>query len=356
MTVIDADCHVIECEDTWQFFDEAEAKYAPLYLTGANGRRYLSIDGRLRNGTSDDPAGRNVPGKQEAREEMAGFSRTTEAMRTMRDIPGRLRHMDELGVDVQVLYPTTMALGQVSPRPEVDVAMSRSYNRWLAQRYDESKGRLRWIAVPGVLNMNEALTQVQWSVDQGACGVMLRGFEGNRLVTDPYFFPLYEEAQELGVPICIHAGQANPTYASIIAGFAWSNAKVPVISAFHHLLYNEIPAKFPHLRFGFIEVAAGWVPYMLTDLRRRMIRDGRTPLGDHPLADNRMYVSCQTNDDLEYIVQQVGEDNLVIGSDYGHSDTSSELEALKTLQQETDLPAHVVQKILSDNPAALYGI
>ena len=48
MPVIDADCHVIECEDTWQFFDEAEARYAPLYLAGADGRRYLAIDGRLR--------------------------------------------------------------------------------------------------------------------------------------------------------------------------------------------------------------------------------------------------------------------------------------------------------------------
>src|SRR5918911_291163 len=99
MRVIDADCHVIECEDTWQFFDEAEARYAPLYLTAPNGRRYLAIDGRLRNGVDEDPRGRDVPGRREAREDMAGFSRTTEAMRTMRDIPGRLRHMDELGVD-----------------------------------------------------------------------------------------------------------------------------------------------------------------------------------------------------------------------------------------------------------------
>src|SRR5438045_490698 len=142
MPVIDADCHVIECEDTWQFFDEAEARYAPLYLTGADSRRYLAIDGRLRIAAEEDPRGRDAPGKKEAREDMAGFTRTTEAMRTMRDIPGRLRHMDELGVDVQVLYPTTMALGQISPRPEVDVAMSRSYNRWLGNIYDESKGRL----------------------------------------------------------------------------------------------------------------------------------------------------------------------------------------------------------------------
>ena len=96
---------------------------------------------------------------------------------------------------------------------------------------------------------------------------MLRGFEGNRLVTDPYFFPLYEEAQELNVPICIHAGNANPTYTSMIAGFAWSSAKVPVISAFHHLLYNEIPAKFPRLRFGLRAISRASAPPPWCSLR-----------------------------------------------------------------------------------------
>jgi predicted TIM-barrel fold metal-dependent hydrolase len=222
--------------------------------------------------------------------------------------------------------------------------------------WQQGHGRLRWIAVPPVFNMKEALDQVRWSVDHGACGVNLRGFEGNRLVSDPYFFPLYEVAQELNVPITVHAGNANPTYSSLVVGSAWNNAKVPVLSAFHHVIYQEIPAKFPRLRFGFIEAAASWVPYMLTDLRRRMVRDGRTPLTENVLADSRVYVACQTNDDLPYVVGCVGEDNLVIGSDYGHSDTSSELEALKTLAQTSELEPRVVRKILEDNPKALYGL
>ena len=358
MPTIDADCHVIEPEQAWEYFDEADARYRPLTLvSAANGRRFLAIDGRIRGATTaEDPRGRNVPGKQEAREDMAGFARTTEAMRTLQDVEGRLRQMDELGVDIQVLYPTTMALGQISPRPEVDRAMSRSYNRWMADVWGKARGRLRWIAVPGVLDLSSALDEVRWCVDHGACGVMLRGFEGDRLVSDPYFFPLYELAQELNIPITVHAGNANPTYSALVAGSAWNNAKVPVLSAFHHVVYNGLPDKFPRLRWGFIEAAAGWLPYMITDLRRRLVRDGRPPLKERPLADNRLYVACQTNDDLPYIIGCVGEDNLVIGSDYGHSDTSSELEALKTFSQTSSLPERVVRKILEDNPKALYGL
>src|SRR5436189_202624 len=81
-----------------------------------------------------------------------------------------------------------------------DVAMARSYNRWMADVWKKGGGRLRWIAVPGVMDMECALDQVRWCVDHGACGVMLRGFERDRLVSDPYFFPLYELVQELDVP------------------------------------------------------------------------------------------------------------------------------------------------------------
>ena len=67
-------------------------------------------------------------------------------------------------------------------------------------------------------------------------------------------------------------------------------------------------------------------------------------------------MACQTDDDLPYVLQYSGEDNLVIGSDYGHADTSSELEALRHLKQQGKLSAQVIDKILDDNARALYGL
>ena len=355
MAVIDADCHVIECDRTWDYFDEGESRYKPLLLTDADQRRFLSIDGRLRSaGVAAE--GRSGRGAREAREEMAGFSRTSEAMRTMEDVEGRLRHMDELGVDIQVLFPTSMALGQITPKPAVETALCRSYNHWMADVCGKGDGRLRWIAAPPLLDIDESIRQMRWSADQGACGIRVRGFEGDRLCSDPYFFPVYEEAGRLNLAVTFHAGNANPSFNTLVAGSAWASNKVPVMSAFQVLIYNEVPAKFPDVRWGFIEAAASWVPYMLIDLDRRMIRDGKTPLGASPLKDNNFYVACQTNDDFEHIIQHAGEDNLVIGSDYGHSDTSSELEALKNFEQLCELPHAVVHKILEVNPAALYGL
>jgi uncharacterized protein len=335
MPVIDADCHVIETEETWSFVDPGEEHFRPL--------------GRSRAQSSeDDQLGR-------ARGVLSGMAQTTRETRTMVDIQGRLRHMDQLGVDVQILYPSAY-LSQLTADPAAEVALCRSYNRWLANIWEEGQGRLRWIAVPPLLNMDESIAQLREAKDHGACGVNLRGFEGDRILADPYFFPLYEEAQELDLPICVHAGNANPAFGKLVAKQPYSGPKIPVLSAFHAILFAGIPDQFPRLRFGFIEAAAQWLPYLIIDLRRRLEREGKRPLSADPLKDNRVYVACQTNDDIPYIMQYVGEDNLVIGSDYGHSDTSSELEALRNFQQGGELSATVVRKILEDNPRALYGL
>ncbi len=69
-----------------------------------------------------------------------------------------------------------------------------------------------------------------------------------------------------------------------------------------------------------------------------------------------MFVTCENSDDLPYIVREGGEDCLVIGTDYGHTDTSSDLDAIKIFRERDDLPDSVKKKILSENARALHGL
>jgi len=67
----------------------------------------------------------------------------------------------------------------------------------------------------------------------------------------------------------------------------------------------------------------------------------------------------QVDEDLPYILNCVGEDNLMVGSDYTHRDPSMELEFRKELEKRAaqgDIPERAIQKILYDNPKAFYGI
>jgi len=341
MATIDADAHVLETERTWEYMLESEREFRPRVVATpdaeeSGGESWL-VDGRLH------AKARNVGAD------------TPKAAREMEDIDARIEHMDELGVDIQVLYPTIF-LRPFTLRPEVELALSRSYNRWLVDIWKRGQGRLRWVAVLPLLSMEKALAEARWAKENGACGIFIRGLEVDRILSDPYFYPLYEEAGRLDLPVCVHSATGSFAVHDFFdreCGF--NKFKLAVVGSFHSVLYEGIPQRFPKLKLGFIEVSAQWVPYALHDVTRRFQRKGKT-LSKDILRESRIYVACQTDDDLPYVLQYSGPDNLVIGSDYGHADTASELNALRTLKQTGELDADVIDKILDDNPRALYGL
>lgn len=353
MAIIDADAHVLETERTWEFMASSEQEFRPLVVVpkegevtsggGVLGRRMVQefwiIEGRALQKRSDFRA-------QEVSEEAA----------EMADIQARLAHMDELGVDVHVLYPTVF-LRPLTNRPEVEIALCRSYNRWMAEIHGHGGGRLRWVVMLPYMTLAVALEEMRWAKEHGACGIFMHNIEGERRLSEPYFDPIYREASTLDLPVCIHATSGNLAFFEIYrtdAGF--STFKLPTVGAFHDLLMQGTPSKYPDLRWGFLEVSAQWLPYALNDMRLRFEKQGQRWPGRDILAENRMYVACQTADDLDWVLECAGDDNIVIGSDYGHNDTSSEIKALSRLQENGKVSTACAQKILNTNARALYGL
>jgi predicted TIM-barrel fold metal-dependent hydrolase len=342
LKTIDADAHVLETPFTWEFMHEGERKFAPFVVTqnghdGSGRREFWVVDNRLQ------PKNANI-----------GLD-TPEDAREMRDLDFRLKHMDELEVDVQVLYPTLMLRPAIQHRA-TELAMARSYNRWLAEIWKKGKGRLRWVAIPALLSMDTVRDEMRFAKDNGACGIFIRALEYEKRLTNPEFFPLYEIASELDLAICIHAGTNSTAMFDLYEGeCGFARFKLPVVGIFHSLLMERTPSMFPKVRWGFVEVSAQWIPYALNDYRLRLERLGR-PIPANPMAENRMYVACQVTDDLAAVLKDAGEDNLVVGTDYGHNDTSSQIQALRLLRNDGKVPAPIVDKILGDNARAMYGL
>jgi uncharacterized protein len=339
MRTIDADAHVLEAPHTWDYMQPAERDFRPRVVMapapdGGPDIEWWEIDGYMR------PKGTNV-GED-----------TPEASREMKDVELRLHHMDELGVDVQVLYPTIF-LSPLTRRPEVELALARSYNRWMADVWKLGKDRLRWAAVLPLMTMDAALSELEWSRERGACAVFIRGLEGERHLTDPYFYPLYEEAQRLDLPLTVHIANGNPTNADLVRHSRFWTFRVPTVSACQVYLVSEVPTLFPKLRMGFIEAGAQWVPWVLMESRRR----GLERLHEaEMLREQRVWVTCENEDDLAYIVRCAGEDNLLIGTDYGHTDPSSNIQALNMFVERPDVSDAVKKKIVDTNARAYYGI
>jgi predicted TIM-barrel fold metal-dependent hydrolase len=350
MPTIDADAHVIETPRTWSYMREDEQEFRPqIFVRDPNDgapyrpnqrHEYWVIEGKLQSKGSN--VGKDV--SSESRE--------------MADVRKRLAHMDEIGIDVQVLFPS-LFLRPLTINHDVELALARSYNRWVADLWRQSSNRLRWVAVPPLLSLIDSAKvreELEFCKANGACGIFMRGLECERLLTDRYFFPLYRMAEELDLPLTLHAGVNSfaihdtlPREASLMI------FKFPVIGAFNCLLEEEIPKRFPEARWAFIEASAQWMPYILNEVRIRLNRKGRR-MSDTLLTDSNFYVTTQRTDDLHWLLSEIGDDNLLIGTDYGHRDTATEVEALKRLGEDGSVPRVSTEKILRTNPARLYGI
>lgn len=351
MPVIDADAHVIETPKTWSYLRDNEKEFCPQIFErdtadGAPNRpnqrnEYWVVEGKLLSRNSN--VGKDVP-------EEAGV---------LSDIERRLAHMDEIGIDIQVLFPS-LFLNPISKEHDVDFALARSYNRWLADIWKQSHNRLPWVAVPPLLSLVDPArvrAELEFCKANGACGIFMRGLECERLLTHRYFFPLYEIAQDLDLAVTLHAGINSFALRDVIPREAsLMMFKFPVMGAFNQLLEEEVPKRFPKVRWAFIEASAQWVPYLMGEVKLRLNRRGRAVPTDRLLTESNFFITTQRTDNIAWLLKEMGDDNLIIGTDYGHRDTATEVEALKRLGEDGNLPAASVNKILRDNPAKLYGL
>ncbi|NIO08488.1 MAG: amidohydrolase family protein, partial [Deltaproteobacteria bacterium] len=354
--IIDADAHVVENERVWDFLEPSEKKYRPTFVPQQDNplRGKWVLDGEFLGNKFPSP------GEKQAEEHVKKFGRvvaTPVESRELDDVSLRLKHMDDLGVEVQVLF-NSMWISPLTSRPDAEIALSWGWNRWMANIWKQGQGRLRWTCVIPSLSPKEAVPQIRFAKENGAVGICIRPFEKGRMMVDPFFYPIYDEAQHLGLPITVHLANGDPELMRMLtneAGGGFSTFRVPTITACYALIMSEIPRMFPNLKWGFIEVSSQWIPWVVHETIRRSM-GSEHPVPSNPFREFNIYSTTQTDDDFPYVISYTGEENLLIGTDYGHGDTSSELNAISRFQAMNDLSAEVKRKILSDNPRAFYGI
>jgi uncharacterized protein len=362
---IDADTHIFESTQVWDFIDEEMYPRRPIILSGPRDTVYRRsgfwlIDGNIFPksagkggfllGTPTEPDQIETTPDVRARE--------------LLDIDGRLQAMDVMGVDMQVIYPT-LFLAYITDDVKLEVALCRSYNRFMASIWEQGQERLRWVLVPPLRSIDASIEAIHFGKAHGALGLFFRGIERDRTLDDPYFFPVYEEAARLNLPICIHTGAGCPAFTAIFdvsRSHTFPHTRTLPLMAFRNIVANKIPELFPELRFGFIEAGASWVPYVLHALRSVF---GGSPeqWGPKLFQEYRLFTAYEEWEDLSYLLQYVGQDNLVVGSDWGHhggrgrgGDPSGQPEVFANMRARTDVPSAIIAKMLSDNPRNLYGL
>jgi predicted TIM-barrel fold metal-dependent hydrolase len=368
---IDVDTHVIECEDTWDCMEPADRQHRPVPVevpAGVGGNRlakqmYLIGETLVRRFPTD---GRG-----------AGFgAEYSGEVSHLRDPAVRLRKMDALGIDVQIVISTNFIGAQLED-PAAEAAVMRGWNRWVAERTAGYRDRLPWVLVCPTRDINRALQELEFGKANGATGVMLKGIDHGYYLSNPYFYPLYERAQELDLTIVVHQGAAREH----VEGLGITSVKGPlaanidytatVMKAFFAVLDSDLNKRFPRLRWAFVEAGACWLPFVFHYLMRARgagkpdsyVMTGRgpsrlfdpvDPIGE--MAARNMFVSIDADEDIPYLSSLIGDSQLMVGTDMCHNDNGSDPLAHTHVMERADIGEDAKLRIVSENARRAFAI
>ncbi len=297
------------------------------------------------------------------------------ASQTLKNAEARLADLDRFNIDIQVVFPT-MFLVSSADDVKLEGAMFQAYNTYLSRACAESKGRIRWAAPIPFRDPDAAVKEMRRARDLGAAGIFTMGMVWDRPLDDPAFFPVYEEAAKLDIPICVHLGWASPKVTSLFSDGQsfFSSATVPVIWAFMSIMGAGLLKRYPKLRIGFLETGSAWVPYAIQQLRRRAKpRSVTRPGGSRPsnssgidqefycdpeelFRSGRAFVNCEGDEDFRYLLEHLGEDALMCSSDFPHGDASAEETYVTNWRNRTDISNDVKEKVLGENAARFFRL
>src|SRR5206468_5913520 len=94
--------------------------------------------------------------------------------------------------------------------------------------------------------------------------------------------------------------RSDRDWSSDVCSSDLSKFKLVIVGAFHNMIMDKIPERFPKLKVAFLEAGAQWLPYVLNDLGKRYKLQGRELDAKELLRQSRFYRSEERRVGKEY--------------------------------------------------------
>jgi uncharacterized protein len=375
--IMDSDIHVLEPHDLWvrymePAFRDRAPRFAPIEGSAYEGWQF---DGKVFPAFVDRPDRRRLARVRKDKA-LARHLATGRYRDPAEDLPGgdpqaMLQAMDREGIDVSIVF-RTMASHLIAVDgldPKLSAAVCRGFNNWLADFCDKDRARLKPAALVPLHDPRLAVEEARRAVrDLGAVALILSNHPVNgRPWYDAHWDPLWAEAERLGVPITFHGIQMayqEHLGRRFMDNFALAHAAghpIELMLALGSLLTGGVFARYPGLRAAFLEGSCGWVPWWLWVLDERVEKfgdDERFALTMPPSEYFRRHCWVSVEPDEALAAQTfatLGDDNIVISSDWPHDD-SAYPHAVDEFLSVEGVSAESKRKVLWDNCARLYRL
>ncbi len=362
--VMDSDLHVIEPPNLWEEYLDPKFRGRLAEKPDSQGTVRLQIDGKVLPPYADRPARARAWSLRTRHAAWERVRRTT----SPKDV---LEAMDTEGVDVGILFRTwaTHAINIDGLEPALAAALCRAWNRWIADFCKENSERFKPSGLVLLQDITLALAEARFAVhDLGAITLVLPSHPINgRPIYDKYYDPLWAVAQEMDVAVSFHGNHA--VYSEHLAkryldNLVLSHAcgqPVEMMLTLGAVVTGGVLSRFPRLRMAFLEGNCGWLPWWLWALDERWEVWGDRELFQQDAKPSELFrrqcfVSVEPEEELcKYVVAELGDDNLVLSTDWPHDDSRFP-HAIDGFLAAPHLTKDSKRKVLWDNCARLYKL
>lgn len=378
--LIDGDQHYYEPADAFTRHLDHSYRHA-IRWADVDGRKKLLVNDRvfkmIPNPTFDPIAKPGAlaayfQGKNQAGTDTATLVGQLEPIRPeYRDREQRVARLNDQGVTAAFLLPT-LALGieeLLRDDPLAVHATFRAFNRWIEDDWGFNRdGRIVAPAVMTLLDPAEAEKDLAWVIEQGARSICFRpapicGLHGGCSPADPLYDRFWAMAADAEVLVAYHA--ADSGYARQAAewgerthfqGYKDSpfteilslHIERPIFDTLAALVAHGLFDRHPTLRVSTVELGSGWVRELL---RRMAISYGKIPQAFHrdPVESFRehVWVTPFQEDHLSELVELIGADHILFGSDWPHPEGMAE--PRDVLAQLSDIGHDDIDRIAGGN-------
>jgi predicted TIM-barrel fold metal-dependent hydrolase len=288
----------------------------------------------------------------------------------------RLEVMDRQLVEKNWLFPTIGVIIEEYFRnePAVTAQLMAAFNRWLEEDWGFAyKDRIHAVPHLSLADIDAGVRQLEWVLSKGAKLVDLRacpvpGAAIGRSLGDPQFDPFWARVNEAEVPVTLHAGDLgttrrfstewgenpNPTPYQT-SRFQMMQSYRSAYDATAALIFHGVFDRHPKVRIVFVEQGASWTRFFLHNAKKtlRRVDNSRfaTKLDPIETFKKHFWFEPYPEENLEEIVEILGEDRVVFGSDWPHVEGTREPAAF--FDNIRSLSPSTLKKVMRDNALSL---
>jgi predicted TIM-barrel fold metal-dependent hydrolase len=184
------------------------------------------------------------------------------------------RELDNLHVDVAVLFPDHLLFLAMVRDPRFAAALAQAYNAWLHERWLLVEPTLLGALVVAPQDPVSGAEDIAAHAGHSEFACIYLPASGVRpLYGHRSYDPIYEAAAAAGLPVVMHSVEAvYPTFPFQLEVFETSLAQHAIAHPFAmmanivSMLETGVPVRHPDLAIGIMEAGTSWVPFLINRL------------------------------------------------------------------------------------------